>query len=97
MSEPTETKQCYQCGGTMVEQRVRFPRDLDGQLVLFENVPAWVCRQCGARAFRATVVDELDRIQDERPTPPRIEPVPVYDLTDVPLGLAATKDRGLRT
>ena len=48
--------------------------------VMATNVPALVCRQCGAEAFASAVVGELERLIRERPTPARTILVPVYEL-----------------
>jgi YgiT-type zinc finger domain-containing protein len=77
----------------MTEQRVRVAQDTGARVVIFEHVPAWVCGQCGERAFRAAVVIELERLDDGARPPDRIEQVPVYDLAGVPLELAATTER----
>ena len=51
-----------------------------GGLAIIEDVPAFICGQCGARAFPSAVVRELARLLDERPVPSRMAEVPVYEF-----------------
>lgn len=76
---------CRSCGSsnTYEERTISYPLKMDGRIVIFENVPALVCRQCGEKLFRPETVERMDELgRGERP-PSRIAQVPVYDLAEV--------------
>lgn len=53
---------------------------VEGRLVVIENVPAWVCEQCGETFYDPDIVERIQNIvwSDEAPT--RTIETPVYDL-----------------
>jgi YgiT-type zinc finger domain-containing protein len=78
-------KVCRSCGSsdTYEERAVSYPLKLNGQIIIFENAPALVCRQCGEMIFRAATVKLMEDLgRGERP-PSRMERIPVYDLAEV--------------
>lgn len=42
---------CFYCKGTLKEKSVNFDLRWGDSLVLFENVPALACQQCGEKYF----------------------------------------------
>lgn len=73
------------CGSsdTFKERTVSYPLKLDGRLIIFENVPALVCHQCGEMLLRPETVKLMEELgRGERP-PSRMEQVPVYDFAEV--------------
>lgn len=78
----TIAHQCPECGGTMRLQTITHEeRGADGTLYVFENVPAWVCEQCGEIYLDAAVDAKLDEIV-ERQAPTRTIEAPVYDYAN---------------
>ena len=78
-------KVCRSCGSrnTFENRTVSYPLKLDGRIIIFENVPALVCYQCGEMLLRPETVKLMEELgRGERP-PSRIEQVPVYDLAEV--------------
>ncbi|MBI4548225.1 MAG: type II toxin-antitoxin system MqsA family antitoxin [Ignavibacteriae bacterium] len=70
---------CYQCGGVLQLQRVKKIHTWKGELIgVIENVPAWVCNQCGERYYDGEVLEKIDRMMKERTTPTRTFTVPAY-------------------
>ena len=59
-------------------QRVTAETWWGDELALIENVPAWVCQQCGEHYFDAETSLRLDRVPNEGSAPLRTLPVPVY-------------------
>jgi len=59
--------QCYLCGGTPEFRRVTAENWWGEQLVLVENVPAWVCRNCGEQHFDAVTCRSLDALRAAPP------------------------------
>ncbi len=55
---------CSFCGGEVTEQLVTVVRFYKGRVVIIENVPAGVCRQCGERYYRGAVVEEMERLME---------------------------------
>lgn len=45
------TDNCFFCRGTLEEKNVKFDFRWGESLVLFENVPALTCQQCGEKYF----------------------------------------------
>ncbi|MHB8621160.1 MAG: type II toxin-antitoxin system MqsA family antitoxin [Chloroflexota bacterium] len=74
---------CYLCGGK-TERRVVTAENWWGEsLALVENVPAWVCQQCGEAYFEAATSRQLDGLRKAPPTATRTISVPVYPFADV--------------
>jgi YgiT-type zinc finger domain-containing protein len=48
------------------------------ELALVENVPAWVCEDCGEQYFDAETSQHLDRLRQSPPPVARTVAVPVY-------------------
>jgi len=66
------------CGGTPELGRVSAENWWGEQPARVENVPAWVCRDCGEQYFDAATCRSLDEL---RSSPPKAGPfleVPVY-------------------
>ena len=53
--------ECYYCKGDLKEGKVPYFIKRKGYQLVIENVPAYVCQQCGEHLFRG---EEVDLIQD---------------------------------
>lgn len=53
------------------QQLVTVTRHRQGIWYIFEQVPAWVCPNCGHRYFDAEVVDEMERRMKDKPADAR--------------------------
>lgn len=51
---------CYFCGGKVKEEEVSVDFWWGEKLVIFEDVPARVCQQCGEKFFGAEVYKEME-------------------------------------
>jgi len=71
---------CAFCKGELEERLIRYVSDFEGRVAIIENVPGEVCTQCGEKAFRPEVVEKIQRLVWEQPSPKRSVEVPVYDL-----------------
>ena len=69
---------CNFCGGTPEFRRVTAENWWGEQLVLVENVPAWVRRNCGEQYFYAATCRSLDALRAAPPGAGRFLKVPVY-------------------
>lgn len=73
---------CYLCGGPMAFQQVTAENWWGERLALVENVPAWVCEQCGEQYFDAETCKQLDRLRQAPPSVLRTVQVPVYAFSE---------------
>ena len=53
---------CMHCGGELVRGTVPFHVDRRGVHVTINDVPAWVCQQCGESMFQAPEMDYVQNI-----------------------------------
>jgi YgiT-type zinc finger domain-containing protein len=54
-----------------VQKMVTVTRQRGGQWFIFENVPAWVCPNCGYRYFDADVLEAMEDRMKSTPTDAR--------------------------
>jgi YgiT-type zinc finger domain-containing protein len=54
------TQRCENCGERLIPARVSVYRRRKGRHVLFEKVPALVCRTCGHRVFEPDAVEAME-------------------------------------
>jgi YgiT-type zinc finger domain-containing protein len=73
---------CAFCKGELEERLIRYVSDFEGRVIIVENVPAGVCIQCGEKIIRPEVVERIQRVVWQHPSPRRRAQVPVYDLAD---------------
>ena len=57
--------QCYYCKGDLKEGKVPYFIRREGYQLVIENVPAYVCQQCGEYLFRGEEVDLIQNIISE--------------------------------
>ncbi|MYC97571.1 MAG: hypothetical protein F4X14_21675 [Caldilineaceae bacterium SB0661_bin_32] len=69
---------------TLVEQSVSYHIEVDGQLLLVENVPARVNVETGERYFAPDTVERLQQAVWERRPPVRTVQTPVYEYAFLP-------------
>ena len=67
---------------TFIEQKVIYTLEVDGKVVIIENVPARVCVETGERLFSPETVERLQQIiwSPERSRPKRVIQTPVYEF-----------------
>lgn len=75
-----ENETCEYCGGPIVERRVTLHRKVRDGYILIENVPAGVCRECGARYFAANVLKTIQENIRGRRKAEREVCIPVYSF-----------------
>jgi len=71
---------CEYCGGRIVEKRVDLLRKVNRKYVLFKNVPAGVCMECGTRYYAANVLKTLETRARRSKGAERKILMPVYSL-----------------
>ena len=69
----------HQWNEKLVERNVTYVLDLNGQLVIVENVPARVNVETGEQLFSPDTVEHLQKMVWRRSKPKRVIQVPVYE------------------
>jgi YgiT-type zinc finger domain-containing protein len=64
----------------MIEQYVTYTLEIEGSVIIVENVPARVCVETGEQFFSPETVALLQRIIWEDREPTRIVEVPVFEF-----------------
>ena len=65
---------------TMVNQKVRYTLEVEGKLIIIENVPARVCLETGEQFFSPETVEHLQQMVWEQRKPARVVEVPVFEF-----------------
>lgn len=72
---------CSVCGGKLRHTVTTYTQEYEGQMIVVENVPAWVCDQCGEIYFDPDVVERVQTLIWSGAKPVRYIETPVYDLS----------------
>lgn len=56
---------CYFCGGTLERGKTSYAINRAGYHLIIDDVPAWVCKQCGEALFGEDVVDVIQEMVRE--------------------------------
>lgn len=70
----------YQWTEKMVERKVTYTLELNGQLIIIENVSARVNVEAGEQLFSPDAVERLHKMVREQTKPKRVMQVPVYEF-----------------
>ncbi|MFQ6059005.1 MAG: type II toxin-antitoxin system MqsA family antitoxin [Anaerolineae bacterium] len=54
--------QCFHCQGELRRGKSTYTVNRDGYHLIIENMPAWVCQQCGEALFEEEQVDAIQRL-----------------------------------
>ncbi len=71
---------CEYCGGPLVEKYVTVYRKFKGNYIVFEHVPAGVCKECGTRYYAANVLKLIEESLRGRQKADREVLVPVFSF-----------------
>ena len=69
---------------TLIEKTVTYHIEIDGRLLLVENVPARVNVETGERYFAPETVERLQQAALEQRPPVRTIQTPVYEYASLP-------------
>ena len=64
---------------TLVETRVTYTIEFNGQIFMVKNVPARINEETGEQLFAPSTVESIQQLILNRRTPDRFTEVPVYD------------------
>jgi YgiT-type zinc finger domain-containing protein len=70
----------YQWREPLVEQKVTYTLEVNGELIVIENVPARVNLETGEQLFSPDTVERLQEMVWEQKTPKRVIQVPVFEF-----------------
>jgi YgiT-type zinc finger domain-containing protein len=65
---------------TLVERKVTYTLELNGKLIVVENVPARVNLETGEQLFSPETVERLQKMVWEQKKPSRVMQVPVFEF-----------------
>ncbi len=69
----------YQWNENLAEKRVTYTLEVDGKLIVIENVPARVNVETGEQLFAPETVEHLQTLVWKQKKPKRMLQVPVYE------------------
>jgi YgiT-type zinc finger domain-containing protein len=75
------SRACPVCHHAMTHALVRHVQTWHDRVVVFDNVPAEVCNQCGETLFTGPVVDKLNSLLWSMAPATRTLQASVYDLS----------------
>ena len=73
---------CYFCKGKVVEKKIRHVHHWGNELIIFDDVPAEVCQQCGEVYFSPEVLERMDNAVLAAIKPKRVVCIPVFSLPE---------------
>lgn len=75
-------KACTACPGELKQETVKYTQWYQGRLIVIENVPAWVCDNCGETYYDPEIVERIQTLIWSDAEPTRVIEAPVYDLAE---------------
>ncbi|MBL7075215.1 type II toxin-antitoxin system MqsA family antitoxin [candidate division KSB1 bacterium] len=69
---------CYVCNGEMKKGKGSYNIHRKGYHFILDEIPAWVCENCGETYFEEDEVEEIQSLIDELDS--RIKKINKYDL-----------------
>lgn len=72
--------QCYFCKGKVERKAIRHVHQWGEKVLIFKNVPAEVCTQCGETYFGPEALEKMGRVVAGLPEPEEVTQVPVYSF-----------------
>ena len=68
MTDDLPEKRCEICKGIMIQELQDYTVETDGQELLVEDVPVWVCQQCGYMVVEDEVVSAVEDLVEHMDT-----------------------------
>jgi YgiT-type zinc finger domain-containing protein len=54
--------ECFHCRGKLVRRTVNYTANRKGYHLIIDDVPAWICEQCGEPLFDESTVDAIQEM-----------------------------------
>ena len=93
MSE--QTFDCHFCGGKVTAQQVDIMRHWKSRYILIENVPAYVCTQCGEKYYDAAVAEAMDQIMQSSESELKVKRKIHIPVIEMPFVYSTSQQTGL--
>ena len=79
-------EQCYFCKGWLLKKHITHIYQWGEKILLFEHVPAEVCKQCGETYFSPDVLETMDKIATSGAEPKTMVSIPVFSMSEAVQG-----------
>ena len=76
-------KRCYFCRGEVVEKKTAHVHCWGDKIILFQNVPAEVCKQCGENYFKPEILEAFDKATEHLERIKRTIEIPVVPFSEL--------------
>lgn len=74
-------KKCPRCKSeALVAQTIQYSQEFEGKFYIIEQVPAYVCEQCGETILSETTAEKIQNLIWSGVEPQRTRSVPVYEM-----------------
>lgn len=73
-------QECSVCHGKLKRTVTVYTQQYQGQFIIIENVPAWVCEPCGETYYEPQIVEAIQALIWSGAAPVRTVQTPIYDL-----------------
>ena len=73
-------ERCYFCGGRVIPKRVRHIHEWGERVLIFNDVPAEVCQQCGEVYFGPDALQMMDKVTLGQSQAASYVSVPVFSM-----------------
>jgi len=80
MNDFWDGEECEYCDGPILDKQVTIHRTVKGAYILFEHVPAGVCKECGTRYYAANILKRIEESLRGQQKAEREVLVPVYSV-----------------
>ena len=70
-----------ECGGEVIEKKVRVDYRHGEDIVIFEEVPVGICVKCGERLYDAKILKAMEFLAKSRKKAKKIISVPVMEFS----------------
>lgn len=74
---------CYFCKGRVVEKNIRHVHHWGNEIIIFDDVPAEVCLQCGEVYFSPEALERMDKATLTEIEPKATVSIPVFSLPEI--------------
>jgi len=75
-------QKCHFCTGRLARKRIRHVHRWGNRIVIFDDVPAEVCQQCGEVYLSPEVLQLMDEMTLQDYQPKAVLSVPVFSLPE---------------
>lgn len=67
-NQEEKMKKCSVCKGNLIQKKITYTQELEGQVYVVSDVPALVCNICGEQYLSPDTVDEIQDVIEKGET-----------------------------